>query len=111
MRETVCCHPVPGPSAGPAKSGTPGVVQRWTRFVAGVVVLLVFAFGVIPGLQRLGPIREAHEAILRSGIDATALFYTEAEISSEAESSIRNALKYPPRDAMQISPDALASGS
>jgi hypothetical protein len=57
-------------------------------------VILLVAFVVIPGLQRLGPIREVRDAIERSGIDATALFYTESEVSGEAESSIRNAIKY-----------------
>ena len=33
-------------------------------------------------------------AVRRSGIDATALFYTESDVSSEAEASIRNALRY-----------------
>ena len=76
---------------------TPGFGHRWARFLAGVTVLLVFAFAVIPGLQRSGPFREVHDAIHRSGIDATVLLYSETEISSEAESSIRNAIKYPPQ--------------
>jgi len=59
-----------------------------------VLAILLVAFVVIPGLQRLGPIREVCDAIEKSGIDATALFYTESEVSGEAESSIRNAMKY-----------------
>jgi hypothetical protein len=62
-------------------------------------MLFLFAFGVIPGVQHLGPVRDVHEAIQKSGIDATALFYSESEVSSEAEASIRNALRYPPRRA------------
>jgi hypothetical protein len=62
--------------------------------VAGVVVILVVAFVVIPAVQRLGPVREICEAVERAGIDATALFYTESEVSGEAESSIRDAISY-----------------
>ncbi len=76
---------------------TTSPTQRWGRFAAGVLGILLFAFVVIPLVQRIGPVREVREAIERRGIDATALFYTETEISSEAELSIRNALKYPPR--------------
>jgi hypothetical protein len=56
----------------------------------------MFAFGVIPAVQRLGPVREVREAVEDSGIDASALFYTESEVSSQAESSLRNSLKYRP---------------
>jgi len=86
----------PAPSSGTPDAGVPGARYRWARFLAGVLLILVFAFGIIPGVQRLGPVREVHDAIQQSGIDPTALFYTESEVSSEAELSIRNALKYSP---------------
>ena len=63
----------PAPSSGSSDASAPGIVQRWVRFLAGVLVILVFAFVVLPAVQRLGPIRDVHEAIERSGIDATAL--------------------------------------
>jgi hypothetical protein len=69
-------------------------VQRWCRFLAGLLVILLFAFGVIPGLQRLEPVREVCDAIRKAGIDASALFYTESDVSSEAEASIRDAIRY-----------------
>lgn len=99
MRKTATCHRPPAPPCGAANAGAPGLGYRWARFLAGATVILVFAFAVIPGLQQVGLIREVHDAIQKSGIDATALFYTEAEVSSEAESSIRNALRYPARRA------------
>jgi len=68
--------------------------HRWIRFLAGLAVILLFAFVAVPGLQRIGPIREVREATENRGIDATALFYTESEVSSEAEASIRNAIRY-----------------
>lgn len=71
----------------------------WVRFLAGLLAILLFAFVVVPGLQRLRPIREVRDAIRNSGIDATALFYTESDVSSEAEASIRDAIRYPARGA------------
>jgi len=79
------------------EAGEPGMARRWTRFATGLALILLFAFVAIPGLQRLGPIREVRDAIRKTGIDATALFYTESEAASEAEASIRDALKYPAR--------------
>jgi len=83
---------------GPPVAGGPGTAGRWARFLAGLLVILLFAFGVIPGLQRLGPVREVREAIRRAGIDASALIYTESDVSFEAEASLRDALRFPPRD-------------
>jgi hypothetical protein len=85
----------PVPSSGVPDAGTPGMGNRCLRLLAGTLVIFVFAFGVIPAIQRMEGVREVHEAIDRSGIDASALFYTESDVSSAAESSIRNALKYP----------------
>jgi hypothetical protein len=79
--------------------------------VAGLAGILLFAFVVIPALQRLGPVREVRAAIQAAGIDATALFYTESDVSAEAEFAIRNAIRYsahrpdrpaaPPRAGLQ----------
>ncbi len=94
MERSTDCQPVSAASSGDARGREPKTLVRWLRFFGGVLAILLVAFVVIPSVQRLGPIREVHEAIERSGIDATALFYTESEVSGEAESSIRNAIKY-----------------
>jgi len=83
---------------GQPAAGLSGTAGRWARFLAGLLVILLFAFGVIPGLQRLGPVREVREAIRSTGIDASALIYTESDVSFEAEASLRDALRFPPRD-------------
>ena len=72
----------------------PSLRTRWLRFLGGLMAILLFAFVGVPGLQRLGPVAEVQQAIRSSGIDATALFYTETDVSSDAESSIRNAMRY-----------------
>jgi len=99
METTRNCRQTRASTADAPGAHRPGTERRWTQFLAGVLAILLFAFGVIPGLQRLGPIREVRDAIQRSGIDATALFYTESDVSSEAEASIRNAIRHAPRDA------------
>lgn len=70
--------------------------RRWARFLVGLSAILFFAFGAIPALQRLDAVREIRDAVRNSGIDATALFYTESDVSAEAEASIRNAIRYAP---------------
>lgn len=94
-------------------SGTPGVGRRCARFLIGLLVILLFSFGVIPALQRLGPVREVRDAVVNSGIDATALFYTESEVSGEAAVAIRNAIRYsvrPDRPAASVRPAAPPRG-
>ena len=83
------------PSASGLGAGKPRAIRRWSRFVAGLLGLLLFAFGVIPALERLEPVREVRDATRRADVDASALFYTESDVSSEAEASIRNTIRYP----------------
>ena len=71
--------------------------DRCVRFLLGLTAIMLFAFVVVPLIQRLGPVAEVRDAIRNREIDATALFYTESDISSEAEGAIRNAMKYPVR--------------
>jgi hypothetical protein len=71
-----------------------GAVRRWARFVGSASLTLFVAFVGVPALQRLEPIGEVHDAVQASGIDASALFYTEAEVSSEAEASIRDTMRF-----------------
>jgi len=73
--------------------------SRWLRFLAGLSAILIFAFGVVPALQQLGPVREVRDVIRNTGIDATALFYTDSEVFPEAESSIRDMLRFSARRA------------
>ena len=95
----------PRPHAPPHRlPGARAAAGRWARFLAGLLVMLIFAFGVIPLLQRLGPVRAVREATRNQGIDASALFYTESDAFSEAEASIRNAMRYPAHRAERPGP-------
>ncbi len=90
MKEPATCQPTPA---------APSAARRWTLFLAGLLGIWLFAFVAVPAFQRLEPVREVRAAIERRGIDATALLYTETEVSGEAESAIRNALKYSPSNS------------
>jgi hypothetical protein len=57
-------------------------------------LLLAFAFVVVPAVQRLTLVREVCDVIHKYDVEATALFYTESEVSCEAEASIRSSLRY-----------------
>lgn len=96
MQRTIACEPTPTVGFGSPGAGRSGTAGRWARFLGGLLVIGLFAFGVIPAVQRLGPVREVRDAIQSSGTDASALFYTESDVSSEAEASLRDALRYPP---------------
>jgi hypothetical protein len=74
------------------------VRSRWTRFLLGLAALLSFAFGIIPALQRLEPVRNVRNAIRETDIDATALVYSECDVSFRAEASLRDSLRYAPGD-------------
>ena len=78
--------------------------RRWTAFLAGVLAILLLAFGAIPALQGLGPASEVRDAIRRSGIDATALFYSESEVACEAAAAMRDARTYSSPDGA-LSPE------
>ena len=79
---------------------TPGGAARarypWVRFFAGLSAILLFAFGVVPAVQRWGPVHKVRDAIQNRGIDAGALFYTESDVSFEAETSTRDAVRFAP---------------
>ena len=95
MERTTTSEQIRTPSSSRLGAGQPRAVRRWSQFLAGLLGILLFAFGVIPALQRLEPVREVRDATRRAGVDASALFYTESDVSSEAEASIRNAMRYP----------------
>ena len=66
------------------------------KFAAGLVLLLLFAFGLIPWIQSFETTSEMKTFILENDIDATGLVYTDVEAFSDADAAIRNAMKYPP---------------
>ena len=86
-----------------------GKGRRWLRLLAGVLILLLFAFGCLPLLQRLGPVRGVKDAAERRGIDSAGIFYTDVEVFSEAEAVLRDALRPSRRDGEPAHTDSDAA--
>jgi uncharacterized protein YybS (DUF2232 family) len=59
----------------------------------GLAGVWTFVFLIAPALRNISPVREVLDSVRQSGIDAGALFYTEADESAEAEFALRHALK------------------
>ena len=69
-------------------------VSAWLRLGLGLAVIWVCVFVVGPLMERIPSIGRMHEYIRENSIDATALYYTEVEEFADAETHIRNAMKY-----------------
>jgi hypothetical protein len=91
-------------ASGQPDAGAPALWRRWGQFLTGMAAILLFAFVVIPAIQRLGAIREVRRVIENRGVDATALIYSDSEVSCEAESCIRNAIRYAAQPLAESSP-------
>jgi len=72
----------------------PIVWTRWLAFVAGLIAIWFFVFGLAPFIQRFAPVNTVHEYIEQRDIDATTLFYTETDEFAEAELYLQNAMSY-----------------
>ena len=66
--------------------------RAWARLALGLACAWAFVFVVAPGVRRIEPIKAVLDSVRENDIDATALFYTDAEESSEAEFVLRHRL-------------------
>lgn len=58
--------------------------------------IFIFIFVLAPMVRTWKYVKPITDYIEETGIDATALIYTEIEEFGPAESSMRNSIKYPP---------------
>ena len=79
-----------------SSGGPPGALRRWAGLIAGLGLIWAFVFLIAPALQRTEMVRPLAQYVRESGIDASALYYTEVQETGEAEMSIRDALAYGP---------------
>ncbi len=63
----------------------------------GLALILVFIFIIAPLIRRIPYVRVIVDYAEENDIDTSALFYTELEESAEAESFLRDSMRYPPR--------------
>ena len=65
---------------------------RWAKLLCGLLLIWIFVFLAAPALQQLAPVRRLHEHTRRNDIDATALFYTDADEFADAETYVVDSL-------------------
>jgi hypothetical protein len=69
----------------------------WLKLMAGIVLILLFIFGV-GSLAQLAPgARKMARVIEERNLRATAIYYTDFEEPAEGSERIRDSLAYPPR--------------
>jgi hypothetical protein len=66
---------------------------RWCRLGLALIALWMAAFVAIPALQRLPGMAVAVQALLDSGIEVGALYYTGVEKVAEAEAAVHRAAR------------------
>jgi hypothetical protein len=74
-----------------------GALRRWTRLLLGAGLLWVVVFVAIPAAQRLPGMAPAVQALLDSGIETGAIFYTGVEKVAQAEAAVHGVARRPPR--------------
>lgn len=70
--------------------------KRWRSLLFAVAIVVVFMFIVAPGLLRITAIKNMAACIEESNIEATALWWSEVEMVSDAEINCRNSILYSP---------------
>ncbi len=75
----------------------PGTLRRWAALAFGLAVIWAFVFVIAPALQKNEMVRPLAEYVRESGIDASALYYTEVKETGEAEVYLRDAFAYSPK--------------
>jgi hypothetical protein len=69
-------------------------MRAWVELLSILALLWVVIFVAIPAAQRLPYIAPAVGALLDSGIEVSALYYTGVEKVSEAEAAVRAAASH-----------------
>ena len=78
------------------RDGLSATFRKWAALAAGIAVIWAFIFVIAPALQKNEMVQPLADYVRESGIDASALYYTEVQETGEAEVYLRDALAYPP---------------
>lgn len=71
------------------------VVRKWAALIASLVAVWAFAFLFAPWLQQhVSPLQTLGRFVRDTGIEASALYYTEVAETSEAELVLRSTFEY-----------------
>lgn len=74
----------------------PARVSPWLKLFIGIVLILIFIFGVGSLAQLIPGARHMARVIEERDLRATAIYYTDFEESAEGSERIRDSLDYPP---------------
>lgn len=69
---------------------------RWSAFLGGLGLMWAFMFVIAPWGMRFEPVRTLTAYIEETGINASALYWSEVESTADAEHGARATVTYPP---------------
>ncbi|KPK36267.1 MAG: hypothetical protein AMK70_02960 [Nitrospira bacterium SG8_35_1] len=83
---------------------------RWAGLLLGFFLVWLFMFVIAPVIEESPAVKPLADFIEESGIDASALYYTEVEEASVAELNMRHTMEFMPTGAgknaaLQQAPD------
>jgi hypothetical protein len=73
------------------------LMGTWGGLFLYMFLIWAFIFIIAPWIQELPSVKPLAEFIEESGIDASALYYTEVEEASEAELHMRSTINFLPQ--------------
>ena len=70
-------------------------IKKAAKLILCILVILIFIFYIGPLIEKLPLVQPLVQVIDERDIDASALYYTEIEEFSEANTNMENTMKYP----------------
>lgn len=71
-------------------------IRKWTALLCCFSLIWVFIFVVAPMFRKIPMVNTLTSYIEETGINASALYYTEVEEAAVAELGARGTIKFPP---------------
>jgi hypothetical protein len=72
----------------------PNLLQRWISLAFWLLCIWVFVFVLAPMMQNIPAVKILSSYIEESGIDASALYYTEVDEVGESDLAVRNTFRF-----------------
>lgn len=79
-----------GRAGAQAREPRPGRLCQWLWLVAGFFCIWAFMFVIVPAFNDLPLVKPIIDFNMKHDIKATALFYSDAEETSEAQNYLKN---------------------
>ena len=77
--------------------GLPNRTGKWLALVAGLLIIGVVAFVILPALSDFMGFREVHNMIIEEKIEAGAWYYIFVDKIKDIEPAVRDTMQYTPR--------------